>query len=60
MNEPMRVQRHGSDVAERRLRVQVNSSHSGADRIYLFEDTLYSEGYDNGYDVIKQVADGPG
>lgn len=58
MNEPMRAQRHGSDVAERRLRVQVNSSYSGADRIYLFEDTLYSEGYDNGYDAIKQVADG--
>ena len=58
LNEPMRVQGRSADVAERRLRVQVNSAHSGADRIYLFEDAEYSAGYDNGYDAVKQIADG--
>ncbi len=58
MNEPMRAQQRHTDVAERRLRVQVNSAQSGADRIYLFEEAQYSAGYDNGYDAIKQVADG--
>ncbi len=58
LNVPMRAQQRHADVAARRLRVQVNSAHSGADRIYLFEDAMYSADYDNGYDAIKQVADG--
>lgn len=58
LNKPMRAQQRHTDVAARRLRVQVNSAHSGADRIYLFEGAMYSADYDNGYDAIKQVADG--
>ena len=58
LNEPMRAQQRHTGVAARRLRVQVNSAHSGADRIYLFEDATYSADYDNGYDAVKQVADG--
>lgn len=58
LNAAMRVQKRNTDVAERRLRVQVNSAHSGADRIYLFGDSLYSAEYDNGYDAMKQMADG--
>lgn len=67
MNEPMRAPRRVSDTlsvvsdmpsVERRLRLCLNSPHSGADRIYLLEDSLYSAAYDNGFDALKQLADG--
>ena len=67
MNEPMRAPHRVSDTAsvvsgtasvQRRLRLCLNSGHSGADRIYLLEDSLYSAAYDNGFDALKQLADG--
>ena len=60
MNEPMRAPRRVSDTpsVQRRLRLCLNSGHSGADRIYLLEDSLYSAAYDNGFDALKQLADG--
>lgn len=60
MNRPMRAPRHASATpsVQRRLRLCLNSQHSGADRIYIFEDSLYSAAYDNGFDAIKQLAEG--
>ena len=41
-----------------RVRLQINSFNSGADRLYVIQDTSATSGYDNGYDAPKQMADG--
>ena len=41
-----------------RVRLQINSFNSGADRLYVIQDTSATSGYDNGYDASKQMADG--
>ncbi len=60
MHEPMRAPSH--DVFKpdnfRRLRIQVNSTNSGADRMYVIQDTITTTGYDNGYDAPNQLAEG--
>ena len=60
MHEPMRTPSH--DVFKpdnfRRLRIQVNSANSGADRMYVIQDTITTTDYDNGYDAPNQLAEG--
>lgn len=38
-----------------RVRLQLNSENSGADRMYLIQDSACTDGYDNGYDAPKQM-----
>ena len=61
MNLPMRVspridESHIPDIL--RIRLQVNSKNSGADRMYVIQDSTTTAGYDNGYDAPKQMASG--
>ena len=41
-----------------RIRLQVNSQNSGADRMYLIQDATCTADYDNGYDAPKQMTEG--
>ena len=41
-----------------RIRLQINSQNSGADRMYLIQDSACTGGYDNGYDAPKQMMSG--
>jgi hypothetical protein len=41
-----------------RIRLQVNSQNSGADRMYLIQDSTCTANYDNGFDAPKQMTDG--
>jgi hypothetical protein len=41
-----------------RVRLQLNSKNSGADRMYLIQDSICTVGYDNGYDAPKQMMSG--
>ena len=41
-----------------RLRIQVNSANSGADRMYIIQDSNTTSDYDNGYDAPNQFAEG--
>lgn len=61
MNRPLRVAPHTDktqllDIL--RIRLQVNSENSGADRMYIIQDSMATAGYDNGYDAPKLMADG--
>ena len=59
MNRPLRVapiSSHQPDIM--RIRLQVNSLNSGADRMYIIQDSLTTSGYDNGYDAPKLMAEG--
>ena len=59
MNHPLRVapiSSHKPDIM--RIRLQVNSLNSGADRMYIIQDSLTTSGYDNGYDAPKLMAEG--
>ena len=60
MNTPLRVAPRAEDqLADfQRIRLQVNSNNSGADRLYVIQDTMATGGYDNGYDAPKQMATG--
>lgn len=63
MNEPMRApQRQAQEQMQqddfRRLRLQVNSAHSGADRMYIIQESTTTRDYDNGYDAPNQFAEG--
>jgi len=63
LNEPMRApQRQAQEQMQqddfRRLRLQVNSANSGADRMYIIQESTTTRGYDNGYDAPNQVAEG--
>ena len=49
-NQPMRApQRVSEDF--KRIRLQVNSQNSGADRMYVIQHEAGTVGYDNGYDA---------
>lgn len=41
-----------------RIRLQINSQNSGADRMYLIQDSTCTVNYDNGFDAPKQMTDG--
>ena len=63
MNEPMRApQRQAQEQMQqddfRRLRLQVNSANSGADRMYIIQESTTTRDYDNGYDAPNQFAEG--
>ena len=57
MNRPMRApQEENEDFM--RVRMQVNSQNSGADRMYLIQHENTTRGYDNGYDAKNILAEG--
>lgn len=60
MHEPMRAPSHNAYKPDkfRRLRIQINSANSGADRMYVIQDTITTPDYDNGYDAPNQLAEG--
>lgn len=63
MNEPMRApQRDAQEQMQRndflRMRLQVNSANSGADRMYIIQEHTTTRDYDNGYDAPNQFAEG--
>ena len=61
MNTPLRIAPHSEENQSAdflRIRLQVNSENSGADRMYVIQDSLVTSGYDNGYDAPKQMATG--
>ena len=63
MNTPLRVagkegKAHTQSLDFQRVRLQVNSENSGADRMYIIQDSVATAGYDNGYDAPKLMADG--
>ena len=63
MREPMRApQRQAQEQMQqddfRRLRLQVNSANSGADRMYIIQEHTTTRDYDNGYDAPNQFAEG--
>ena len=49
-------QRHKEDF--KRVRLQVNSANSGADRMYVVQYDECTPGYDNGYDAKNMPAEG--
>ena len=64
MNEAMRAP-HRQQAEQQmqqndflRLRIQVNSANSGADRMYIIQDSKTTSDYDNGYDAPNQFAEG--
>jgi len=59
MNYPARAPQRDIEPIDNlnRVRLQVNSSTSGADYIYVLERPEYSTGYDNGYDAPKVLPD---
>ena len=57
MNRPMRAPQEEMDNFMR-LRLQVNSLNSGADRMYLIQHENTTRGYDNGYDAKNILAEG--
>ena len=63
MNTPLRVagkegEAHTQSLDFQRVRLQVNSENSGADRMYIIQDSVATASYDNGYDAPKLMADG--
>ena len=56
-NRPMRApQRVSEDF--KRIRLQVNSQNSGADRMYVIQHEAGTAGYDNGYDARNMAVNG--
>jgi hypothetical protein len=61
MHEPMRAPQYlSADWAYdfRRIRIQLNSANSGADRMYIIQESTTTRDYDNGYDAPNQTAEG--
>ena len=63
MNQALRIAgKHSSDEdylsSILRIRLQVNSQNSGADRMYLIQDSTCTADYDNGFDAPKQMTEG--
>lgn len=56
-NKPMRAP-EAEDESIKRVRLQVNSDNSGADRMYVIQYASASSGYDNGYDAENIAVDG--
>lgn len=57
MNRPMRAPQQ-QDQNFMRVRIQVNSDNSGADRMYVIQHENATKGYDNGYDAKNILAEG--
>lgn len=57
MNRPMRAPQT-KDENFMRVRMQVNSQNSGADRMYVIQYENTTRGYDNGYDAKNIIAQG--
>ncbi len=57
MNRPMRAPQIKDDNFMR-VRMQVNSQNSGADRMYVIQYANTTRGYDNGYDAKNIIAQG--
>ena len=63
MNQALRIAgKHSSEEdylnSILRVRLQVNSQNSGADRMYLIQDATCTADYDNGFDAPKQMTEG--
>ena len=63
MNQALRIAgKHSSEEdylsSILRIRLQVNSQNSGADRMYLIQDATCTADYDNGFDAPKQMTEG--
>lgn len=64
LNEPMRTpqrlqaEEQMQQDSFRRLRLQVNSANSGADRMYIIQESTTTRDYDNGYDAPNHFAEG--
>ena len=63
MNQALRITgKHSSEEdylsSILRIRLQVNSQNSGADRMYLIQDSTCTADYDNGFDAPKQMTEG--
>lgn len=63
MNKPLRIAGRNESAEEQipdfqRVRLQVTSENSGADRMYIIQDSMATSGYDNGYDAEKLMAEG--
>lgn len=64
MHEPMRspqrmqAQEQMQQDSFRRIRLQLNSANSGADRLYVIQTDETTPLYDNGYDAPNQTVDG--
>ena len=57
MNHAMRAPQEENENLMR-VRLQVNSPHSGADRMYVIQHENTTRGYDNGYDAKNIIAQG--
>lgn len=57
MNRPMRAPQE-NDEDFMRVRLQVNSDNSGADRMYVIQYGECTSGYDNGYDARNILVEG--
>ena len=57
MNRPMRAPQE-NDEDFMRVRLQVNSDKSGADRMYVIQYGECTSGYDNGYDARNILVEG--
>ena len=64
MREPMRTpqriqaQEQMQRSSFRRIRLQLNSANSGADRLYIIQSDETTPAYDNGYDAPNQTVTG--
>ena len=64
MHEPMRTpqrtraQEQMQQDSFRRIRLQLNSANSGADRLYIIQTDETTPNYDNGYDAPNQTVTG--
>lgn len=64
MHEPMRAphrihaQQQMQQDTFRRIRIQLNSANSGADRLYIIQSEETTPEYDNGYDAPNQTVEG--
>ena len=64
MHEPMRTpqriqaQEQMQRSSFRRIRLQLNSANSGADRLYIIQSDETTPNYDNGYDAPNQTVNG--
>ncbi len=64
MHEPMRkpqriqAQEQMQRSSFRRIRLQLNSANSGADRLYIIQSDETTPDYDNGYDAPNQTVTG--
>jgi hypothetical protein len=60
VNNPMRVPQFITQSSKllRRIRIQAYGANSGSDRLYIFQDSRCTAGYDNGWDGLNWEADG--